>query len=109
MILCPKCTGHLYRQDQEPSCLICGYADYTYKLPKRKVDTERLRQTLFKFPYVGVMEALKGKDVYFSLNWIPICPFCEKSMDHRGGNSFRCQFRHLIQLVSEDGSWSGWW
>ena len=32
---CPRCKGNLYRNFDEPTCLMCGYVDYGTPEPKR--------------------------------------------------------------------------
>jgi hypothetical protein len=112
-----------------PSCLTCGYEDYSYVLPKReRQHSNSMGGLASSLRYIGFAARLDDLMVSVRLDrnqqsksgimTVPTCPWDGKDMKavpkngygkNKGERTFRCVKRHrIILLNSANGAWRGW-
>ena len=128
---CPRCLKGLItcaNVNEYPSCLTCGYEDYSYVPPKR----ERPRNALMgglasKLRYIGFSEQMEDLTLEVCVKrdlskmgvvTVPTCPWDGNDMKaaplsgkrkNRSERTYRCPKRHHINLLSSiTGEWRGW-
>ena len=127
---CPRCIKGFVNHTNSgeyPSCIACGYEDYSYVMPKR----ERPRNALLgglasKLRYIGfspqledlILEVQVKRDPLKSgVVTVPTCPWDGKDMQaaplsgkkNKSDRTYRCSKRHRISLLSGiTGDWRGW-
>ena len=97
---CPRCGGEVTTSSYEPSCLMCGWADYSAPAGRLR---RQIGDVLPKVArYAGPVEGLK--DVTCEL-WggVPDCPYCgQPTRLHHG--YYACPAQHNIRLsATPDG------
>ena len=102
---CPRCEGlvtQVYVSEQ-PTCSVCGWADYKYNAPRLASNTDNWKGTRFRLRYIGSQEtdylpSRRGVDHSQIRDFVvtviaesvprlnhqgerllvrPLCPFCE--------------------------------
>ena len=130
---CPRCGaeyGVRLTDDVEPSCLMCGWANYVVPLPvaqnrARSVEDRLLKPRGYVVPYYGGTAGLKAIQVRVVIlrarnHPIPICPYDSTEMTsagytytrkgQRGNHSqYQCTSGHRIALKHDSlGEAIGW-
>lgn len=128
---CPRCIkGFVTRANinEYPSCVTCGYEDYSYVPPKRERQPNALLGGLAsKLRYIGFSSQLENLTLEVRVKrdqsksgivTVPTCPWDGKEMKatplsgkrkNRSERTYRCSKRHRISLLSsETGEWRGW-
>ena len=126
--VCPRDGTRLRLAAGEyPSCVHCGYEDYTYDPPKRK-RRNALARGVAQLRYIGFAAGLEGQTITVRLRGhpkaaaaavsVPSCPWCNGDMKavpksgygkNDGERTDKCRKRHRILLyTSADGEWRGW-
>ncbi|ANS05728.1 hypothetical protein [uncultured Mediterranean phage] len=115
--LCPRCEGSLRNGYFEPSCLTCGFADYSYNLGVSDDENVFTSGTMYVLRYAGVTPALKdvlvqvktvraGPGAVALVVW---CPWCEAEMAQtslsgkrreKNETRFVCDFQHRVSVLS---------
>lgn len=127
---CPRCDGRLTPDDQDdPSCLDCGYVDYQQDKPIKKSGGV-WSGTGYRLRYIGDWPALAEMIVTVNLvkreygiwsgsvtraSVIPDCPWCGDAMSPQDAGKFRskaesryaCPTGHRITLKRERET-DGW-
>ncbi len=122
---CPRCETRLIITYDEPECLTCGFADYSY-IPPTTIGKRNMisTATMFVFRYIGDEPKMAEKLAYVQLRRIGIrvvydvtCPFCPHQMEQSslsGKRSepreerYRCPQEHRISLIPKKDGGMGW-
>ena len=122
---CPRCTASMILIYDEPECLQCGYADYTYT-PPTPIGPKSLMSTgtRFVFRYTGDSRNLSETLVHVQLRrqrnkvvYGVTCPFCESEMEQSSLSGkrreireerYRCPQGHRISLIPKRDGNMGW-
>ena len=125
--VCPRDGTRLRLQAGEyPSCVHCGYEDYTYDPPKRK-RRNAVVGLVAQLRYIGFAAGLEGQTITVRLRrhpraaaaavTVPSCPWCRQDMKavpksgygkNDGERTYRCPKKHRIILYSAShGEWRG--
>ena len=122
---CPRCAASMILIYDEPECLQCGYADYTYTAPTR-IGRKSLMSTgtRFIFRYTGDSRSLSETLVQVQLRrqrnkvvYGVTCPFCESDMEQSSLSGkrreireerYRCPEGHRISLIPKRDGNMGW-
>ena len=127
--ICPRCSGVVIANYEEPSCLQCGYVDYHSPQQSESNGNRSSKgvfsgSTKFVLRYVGDSPALNQQlaivnllRVRNTLTYGVACPFCEKPMTQSSLSGqrreikekrFRCDEGHRVSLVPGSEGYSGW-
>lgn len=123
---CPRCSASMVITYEDPQCLICGYADYTYTPPAAEIVKNNVmsRSTQRVFRYMGPSENLSETLIHARLHRVRnrvafavTCPFCEAQMEEsslsgkrreRREQRYRCPKEHRVSLIPKRGGGMGW-
>lgn len=123
---CPRCNTQLTIAYNEPECLQCGYADYSYVPPvnKRKEKSLLSAGTRYVLRYVGDFPYLNETLAHVKLKRLRnrvvfgvTCPFCEQEMEQSSLSGkrrevreerYRCEDGHRVSLTPAKGGSLGW-
>jgi hypothetical protein len=125
---CPRDGSRLRADDRGyPSCIQCGFEDYTYVQPKRRRHGGLMNGLVAQLRYIGFATALMDltlsvraeRDLsQLGIATIPSCPWDTKDMKavpknnygkNKGERTYKCGRRHKIILYSStNGEWRGW-
>jgi hypothetical protein len=130
VITCPRDGSQLDSiRSEYPSCLQCGYEDYSYTPPKRKRRGNALLGGLSsKLRYIGFSPQLedltlevhvkRDNSAKMGILTVPTCPWDGRAMKvapmggkrrNRNERTYHCSKRHRINLLSSiNGDWRGW-
>ena len=122
--ICPRCDADLLKTYDEPQCLQCGYVDYLYTPPQRRVQGLVSSATRLVLRYVGEFSGLQQTLTNVELKRVNnravmgvTCPFCTQPMDQSppsGGKRqstekrYRCVRGHRVALIEDDAGVIGW-
>ena len=123
---CGRCETRLIMGYDEPQCLSCGYADYSYTPEPRPASERSIVSTATRFVvrYSGDFPTLTEtlahvrlirvrNRVVYAVN----CPFCEKAMDQSflsgkrpevREQRYKCMDGHRVSLVPGRNGMLGW-
>ena len=123
---CLRCNTRLMMGYDEPQCLHCGYADYSYTRSTTPQEKRSIVSTATRFVlrYVGDFPTLGNtlthvklirvrNRVVYAVN----CPFCEKAMDQSSLSGkrpevreqrYKCMEGHRVSLVPCKNGMLGW-
>jgi len=126
---CPRCNGLLRRHYyEEPACIVCGYADYSFTEPIHKSQTARLMEsgTEYLLRYSGTFPEMKDRLLRVKIvrgggakkvrNQMP-CPFCGKEMfqvslsgmrKDASEKRYECNDRHKISICTDRSGEESW-
>ncbi len=122
---CPRCAASMILIYDEPECLQCGYADYTYT-PPTPIGPKSLMSSARRdvVRYSGDSRNLSDTLVYRQLQkgrnkavYDVTCPFCESNMEQSSLSGkrreirevrYRCPQGHRISLVPKRDGNMGW-
>jgi len=125
---CPRDGSRLHADEREyPSCIQCGFEDYTYVPPKRRRHGGLMNGLVAQLRYIGFAATLMDLTItvraerdlsQLGIATIPSCPWDNKDMKavpkngygkHKGERTYKCGRRHKIILFSStNGEWRGW-
>ena len=127
---CPRCDTLLVKGYEEPQCLRCGYADYTYvgesmgELKSQNGRSILSAATRYILRYTGDCPSLTDTLADVRLTRVRhrevfavSCPFCEKPMGqspHSGNRPevpeqrYKCIEGHRVSLVAGKNDLRGW-
>ncbi len=123
--VCPRCTASLVMTYDEPECLQCGFADYTYTPPTPITKKSLISAgTRYVFRYIGDSPNLAETLAYIHLRKIRnrviygvTCPFCQLQMDQSSLSGkrrelreerYRCPDGHRVSLIPSKNGNMGW-
>lgn len=123
---CVRCSSRMLMGYDEPQCLNCGYADYSYN-PTPKLDSEKSivsTATRFVVRYSGDSpafdETLAHVRVIRIRNRVAYavrCPFCDKGMDQSSLSGkrpdvreqrYKCSAGHRVSLIPAKNGMLRW-
>ena len=124
---CPKCSARLHASFEDAECLNCGYVDYEYVAPQRRMVEKTSiigTGTRYVLRYIGEFPALSKVvthvKVYRIRNRVVYgvrCPFCGSGMSQSSLSGkrreireerYKCTSGHRVSLCPNDKSVLGW-
>ena len=125
-LYCRRCHTRMVMGYDEPQCLSCGYADYSYTREtaarkKRSIVSTATRSVL---RYVGDFPTLTETLTYVKLVrvrnrvvYAVSCPFCNAAMDQSSLSGkrpevreqrYKCMLGHRVSLIPTRNGMLGW-
>ena len=122
---CPRCETRMIMGYDEPQCLNCGYADYSYtRITARDPNNLFSAATRDVLRYAGEFTSLNGKLAHVKLIRIRNrllhavkCPFCDKTMEQSSLSGkrpevreqrYKCMNGHRVSLIPGKNGMMGW-
>ena len=122
---CPRCDKRMTMGYDEPQCLNCGYADYTYtRMTPRNGNNLFSTATRYVLRYTGDFPTLSERLAHVKLIrvrnrvlYAVECPFCDKAMDQSSLSGkrpevreqrYKCMDGHRVSLVPGKNGMMGW-
>ncbi len=124
--VCPRCNALLRINYDEPECLQCGYADYTYNPSTLNRSRKSLLAagTRYVLRYVGEFPSLIDTIAHVKLQRLRnrivygvCCPFCSRPMMQSSLSGkrkevreerYKCAEGHRVSLTPSRGGNLGW-